>query len=684
MNICVPDSWLREFLTTKASVRQIAEYLSLCGQSVEKITRDDNDFIYEIEITTNRPDCLSVYGIARELKAILPRFGIKVTLKPAIDERKNINKIKNPLPFNVEIKNKSLCPRFTAIIFDNIKIKPSPAIIQQRLVKSGIRSLNNVVDISNYLMLELGQPMHTFDYDKIGKAKMILRESIKGEKIVTLDGQNRLLPPGTIIIEDGGGRIIDLCGIMGGDNSAVEEKTTRVLLFVQTYDPTRIRKSCQQMAFHTEAAQRFEKGIEPEGVTPAIKKAMSLFKTNCSAGVASNLIDIYPNPPKKKVIKLDFNLVDKLVGIHLTPKETIGILQSLGFIISGGNSRTINCLVPHWRHGDVSIPEDLIEEIARIYGYHSLPALLPEGQIPQKAQSQKLYWERLIKDRLKNWGFIESVSYSMISEQMLSLLGYKTTDALKISNPLTEDLVYLRPALIGSILDLIKKNQAENNDIQVFELANIYLPQAKYKLPQEVLTLTAALTGQKFVQLKGILEALFEEMGINNAKFTANGKSLSFFQEGRTAIISITNKIIGHLGEIDYLLQTKLGLKNKITLCEISFSQLVNLASKDKKFVPIPKYPPISEDLAFIVPERILIGNLIQEIRAVDRIISNVELFDSYKNTRTFRIIYQHPTKSLSDEIVIKIREKIIKTLKEKFRARIKTGYDRAIGKSEN
>lgn len=682
MNIYIPDSWLREFLTTKASSVQITEYLSLCSQSVEKITRGGDDFIYEIEITTNRPDCLSVSGIARELKAILPRFGIKTDIKESRAASHLLPKVKSGLSLAIEIKDKSLCPRFTAIIFDNIKIKPSPAIIQQRLVKSGIRSLNNVVDISNYLMLELGQPMHTFDYDKIGKARMTLRESVKGEKIVTLDGQNRLLPPGTIIIEDGKGRVIDLCGIMGGENSAVDDKTKRVLLFVQTYDPIRIRKSCQQMAFRTEAAQRFEKGIEPEGVMPAINKAVSLFKTNCSARVASNLIDIYPNPSKKKVIKLDLNLVDRLVGIHLTPKEIVGILQSLGFIISGRKAGTISCLVPHWRSGDISIPEDLIEEIARIHGYHSLPALLPEGQIPQKAQSQKLSWEKLTKDSLKYWGFIESVSYSMISGQMLSLLGYKTTDALKICNPLTEDLVYLRPTLIWSILDLIKKNQAENDNIQVFELANIYLPQTKYKLPQEVLTLTAALTGQKFVQLKGILEALFEEMGINNAKFTTNGKGLSFFQKDRVAVISIGNKIIGHLGEIDYLLQTKLGFKNKVTLGEISFSQLVNLASKDKKFVPIPKYPSITEDLAFIVPERVLLGNLIREIRAVDRVISKVELFDSYKNTRTFRIIYQHPTKSLSDEIVTKIREKIIKTLKKKFRARIKAGDDRVSGKS--
>lgn len=672
MNILVPDSWLRKFLKTKASPKQIAQYLSLCSQSVEKVSIHDKDSIYEIEITTNRPDCLSVFGIARELKAILPRFGIKATLKPAVDEEKNISKIKNSLPFNIEIKNKSLCPRFTAIIFDNIKVRPSPKLVQERLIRSGARSLNNVVDISNYLMLELGQPMHTFDYDKIGKAKMILRESIKRESVITLDGQSRMLPPGTIIIEDGKGRIIDLCGIMGGENSAVDNNTKRVLLFVQTYNPSKIRRSCQQMSFRTEAAQRFEKGVEPEGVIPAINKAIKMFRANCDAKVVSQLIDIYPNPQKKKVIRLDFSLVDKIMGIHLAPKVIINILESLGFTARKFSSALISCTIPYWRYGDISIAEDLIEEISRIYGYQSLPTLLPEGQIPQIPQSHKLYWEGLVKDCLKYWGFTESVSYSMISGQMLSLLGYKTTDALKISNALTEDLVYLRPTLIGSLLDLIKKNQAENTDIQVFELANIYLPQAKYKLPQEVLTLTVALTGQKFTKLKGIFEVLFEETGIYNAKFTTNGQGLSFFQKGRVAVISIGNKIIGHLGEIDYLLQTRLGIKNKVTLGEINFTQLVNLASKEKKFVPIPKHPIITEDLAFNVPEKIMIGNLIETIKAQDTIVKSVELFDSYKNTRTLRITYQDSARPLSDEIVTKIREKIISKLEGKFGLKLK------------
>jgi len=229
MNIFILDSWLREHLQTKATPKQIGEYLSLCSQSVEKVTKIEDDWLYEIEITTNRPDCLSVYGLARELAVILPRFGLPAKLKSLEISQPVKTPDKKNLPLEVKIKDASLCPRFTAVIFDKVVIKPSPKIIQERLEKSGIRALNNVVDISNYLMLELGQPMHTFDYDKIKGAKMILRESAGGEKITTLDDQIRPLPDGTIIIEDGEGRIIDLCGIMGGKNSEVDEKTKKVL-----------------------------------------------------------------------------------------------------------------------------------------------------------------------------------------------------------------------------------------------------------------------------------------------------------------------------------------------------------------------------------------------------------------------------------------------------------------------
>ena len=636
MNILVPDSWLKEHLKTKANAKQISCHLSLCSQSVEKTTKIGDDSVYEIEITTNRPDCLSVYGIARELTAILPRFGIKTHLKKLT--LKEIPKPVKKLPLKVKINKNNLCPRFTALIFDNITIKHSPKIVRERLEKSGIRSLNNVVDISNYLMLELGQPMHTFDYDKIKKAKMILRESVAGEKIVTLDSQKRLLPKGTIIIEDGEKRIIDLCGIMGGQNSEVDQKTKRVLLFVQTYNPAKIRLTCQTLGFRTEAAQRFEKGIDPEGVIPAMKKAVGMFEKLVGAKVANQLIDIYPNPPRPKTITLSETKLNQVMGIKINLSEAKNILESLGFI-SNPKPQASNLVVtvPHWRQEDVSIPEDLIEEVARIYGYHNLPSMLPKGEIPQSLESESFYWEEQIKKALKFWGFVETVNYSMVSADLLKKTGFDPKKCLKIANPLSEDLVFMRPSLIPSLLEVIAKNLKQK--IKIFELANIYLSQGNNKLPEEKLMLAAAITGKKFYHAKGIVEAILEELGIKN-------------------------KPVGNIAEIN----------GRVTIFELDFGKLTKEATKLKKYQPLPKYPPIIEDLAFVVPEKTPVGELIQLIKSISSIIQSVKLIDSHQQTRTFRITYQSLKKTLNDKEVKKIRDVIIKKVEESFSAHLKTG----------
>ncbi len=305
MNIKIPVSWLREYLKTDVAAKTIATYLTASGPSVERTEKHDEDLIFDIEITTNRPDAFSVFGIAREACAILESnsqkaklvdpAGLNLNLEP--DSTKTLN-------LGVIIKDKSLCPRFSAIVVDNIKIKPSPAIIKNRLEACGIRAINNIVDISIYIMLELGQPMHTFDFDKIKDAKMVLRESREGEKIRTIDGQIRKLPKGAIVIEDSE-KLIDLCGIMGGENSQINSRTKRVLLFVQSYDSLRIRKTVQALAFRTEAATRFEKGVDLEGIIPALSRAVYLAKQTAGAKVASELIDIYPKKAEAKTINLN-------------------------------------------------------------------------------------------------------------------------------------------------------------------------------------------------------------------------------------------------------------------------------------------------------------------------------------------------------------------------------------------
>jgi len=674
MNIKIPDSWLKEHLKTKATAKQIGEYLSLCSQSVEKITKVDHDWLYDIEITTNRPDCLSIYGIARELAVILPRFGITAKLNLLLINHQSLA-IDHPLPLEVKITKPSLCPRFTALIFDNVVVKSSPKIVQERLEKAGIRAINNVVDISNYLMLGLGQPMHTFDYDKIKKAKMILRESAGGEKLTTLDGQVRPLPDGTIIIEDGEGRIIDLCGIMGGDNSQVDKKTKRVLLFVQTYGPFRIRQTCQKLAFRTDAASRFEKGVDPEGVMTAMERAIEMFEENCGAKIASNLIDIYPNPPKPKTIKLDLKLVDKIMGIEIPQKEVISILESLGFSIIHSPLSIINCCVPHWRHEDISLPEDLIEEIARIYGYHNLPSNLPPTIVLQQPKNNIFNWEEKTKEALKFWGFTETINYSMVSEQLLKNWEIKPEDCLKIANPLTDEWIYMRTSLVLSLLEVVNNNK--KSKAKIFEISNVYLPQNHDQLPEENLMLTGLIIDENFGCLKGIVEALLEEMGINNYQINPYQLQKTFygkiFHPTRRAEVIIDKAPLGIFGEIKKPLLLKLGIKEKIFVFDLDFKELVKYATTEKKYFPIPKYPPIIEDLSFVIPAKTYVGKIMEMIKTVNPTIKSVDLIDSYEQTRTFRITYQDLNKTLTNKEVEKIREKIIKGLKDKLKVQLKS-----------
>jgi len=673
MNILVPDSWLREYLKTKASSKQIARGLTLCSQSVEKISKVKDDSIYNIEITTNRPDCLSIYGIARELNAILPQHKIKASLKEIPEEKREIPQVKKSLPLKVEIAKQSLCLRFTALIFDRITIKPSPKIVQERLEKAGVRALNNVVDISNYLMLELGQPMHTFDYDKIKEAKMILREAKEREKIVTLDGKTRKLPQGAIIIEDGQGRIIDLCGIMGGANSEVDQNTKRVLLFVQTYDPMKIRQTCQTLAFRTEAAARFEKGVDSGGVILAMKKAITMFEKNCGARVANNLTDTYPFPQKEKKVTLTQKKLNYLVGIEIKLDEVRKILENLGFKTKLENKK-IEAIVPHWRYEDINLPEDLIEEIARVYGYYQLPSNLPQGKIPQQTQDPQFEWENQIKHALKNWGLTEVMSYSMVSQTQLEKTEIEPKGCIKISNPLTEDLVYMRPSLIPSLLTIVKENNQEK--ITIFELANVYPYQGKNELPDEMPMFTGLLTGNKFYQAKGLVEAILITIGISDYQFEPYQLKQTFygkaFHPARTAEIMVKNDSLGVIGEISPHVLARFGIKGRIAVFDLDFRELVKHASRAKKYSPISKYPAIVEDLTFVVPTQTLVGEMMKEIIKLNKLIIKVELHDYYRNTRTFRITYQSSKKTLTDKEVEKIRKRIIKRVKMKFGANLK------------
>jgi phenylalanyl-tRNA synthetase beta chain len=645
MDLLIPDGWLREFLKTKITVKEVAKYLSLCGPSVEKISKTENGSIYSIEVTTNRMDTASVYGIAREASAILPRF--KKTAKLVNLEQKSSYKFVSKVKYlNCDIDSK-LCPRFTAVLIKNVKLKESPTIIKDRLIQSGIRPINNVVDISNYIMCELGQPVHTFDYDKIERHLMVLRESQKGEKIVTLDDQTYTLSGGDIVIEDASERLIDLCGIMGGKLSAVDENTKNVLLFVQNYNPAYIRKTSMTLAKRSQASSLFEKGIDSEQVEVGIIRGIEMFIKLTGGTPEKEILDIYPNPYKAKTLKVSLEEITAKLGIEISKKDISGILGPLDFIPSW-QKNILKVIIPSFRANDINIPEDIIEEVARIYGYHNLPSILMPGVIPDKPNDLPFAFENKVKNILKGYGGCEVYTLSLVSKE-------KTFEgSLKLKNPLGPESEYLRSTLIYSLKEAALENSGEKEPFHIFEIANVYIPKAN-GLPDEKMTLAGIFANTEFREAKGTIESLLDELNIH-ADFVQ--EELKDFTPGQRIAIKVSGKEIGQFGNLE---------NGSFIYYEFDMETLNRLSKNIKKYMSVPQYPPQIEDITLSFPEKTKIGEVVTLIKSTDRLVSKVGLTTMYKANYTFRIWYQDLNKNLTDREVEEIRKKILEEVKRKF-----------------
>ena len=663
MNIIIPHSWLKDYLKTLATPEKISDVLSLCSCSVEKLEKTADDFLYHIEITTNRVDMMSVSGVAREAAAALKQFGIKAEFKNDPYQIKKPKTAKTIKELTVKV-DQQLCPRFSAVVLKKVSIIKSARIVSERLIKSGIRSIDSIVDISNYIMKALGQPVHTFDYDKIVNHKMILRKSLRGEKITTLDGKTFTLPGDDIVIEDGSGKLIDLCGIMGGLNSAVDKNTKNVLLFIQNYNPLFVRKTSMNLSQRSEAAAIFEKSPDPELVMPALLEACNLAKKNANTAGLSEILDIYPNPYKQKKIQLAPDYVNASIGKTLKNQEIITILKNLGFAVKT-NDKCLEISVPSWRAKDISIKQDLVEEVARIYGYFNLPSVVPLG-LPTKTQAEakSFIWETKAKNLLSAWGFTEIYSYSFISEILAKISGVETGKLVKLKNPLSGDYSYMRPTLIPSMLQVLGQNTGNFENINIFELANIYLNQPQ-NLPIQKLNLDILSAGDNFFKIKGYLEALLK---IFNIKFTVKAKQTKkeYFDHAKNLNYIAGEKVIATIAKISKKTLQSLAINIPVTAVEIDFEVLTSLANAFKSIKPLPKYPAIIEDLTFEFPHLAYYQEIVDLIKKVSPLITKVNLKDSFKNKLTFRIYYQHPTQSLTDKEISQTRKSIVNNLESK------------------
>lgn len=645
MNIKILDSWLREHLKTNATPSQIKEALSLTSASVERLEKVGSDFLYDIEVTTNRPDLMSVLGIAKEAQASLTQFGKTAKFNPPV-----FKKIEHGSGEKISIKNNPrLVNRVCAVVL-SVKVKNSPQLIKERLETSGIRSLNNLIDVTNYVMREVGHPVHVFDFDRIPAKTIVIREASLGEKIKTLDGKEYKLPGGDIIADDGEGKIIDLLGIMGLENSVVSENTKRILLFIDSNDPNRIRKTSMSLGIRTEAAVLNEKGVDPEKAYEALLRGIELYEQIADGKVLSPIYDIYPNKVQPKKIKATQQKISKIIGVQITETEIKNILEKLDFGIQSQNS-IMMVTVPTSRVNDIEIEEDIIEEVARIYGYHKLPSILPKQEsVKSSKYDNQFFWEEKAKEALKYWGFTETYTYAMVSKE---LFEEDTKNAVTIQNPLNSDLLYMRRTIVPSLLQVLRENK-EKEDLKLFEIANVYLK--KNDLPREALTLAGVVKkpDESFFEVKGIIEQLFKDLGVNP----------TFKKSQKVGVGASVYANKEYVGEIEVL-------DNNLIDFEINFEKLIQYASSKKTYKPIAKYPPVIEDLALIVPGNIETSEIVHNIQEQSPLIVEVSLLDQFSNSRTFHIVYQDPSKNLTTKEVSEIRERIINSLR-KLNVRLK------------
>jgi phenylalanyl-tRNA synthetase beta chain len=674
MDIKILHSWLSEFLKTTAKPQEIGEYLALSGPSVETVEKyNKDDWLYSIEVTTNRVDMMSVLGIAREAATILPRFNKKaefIPLKLNKDEIILPSKSQS-LPLSIEM-DKELSYRVMAIVMDNIQVSPSPKWLQQRLEAAEIRSLNNVIDITNYVMTEVGHPCHVFDYDKIQTNRLVFRKSKPGEKIITLDDKTHTLTGNDIVIEDGTGKIIDLPGIMGTKNSVVSSDTKRIIFFIDNNDPVLIRKTSMRLGIRTVAATLNEKRVDPELAQTAMFRGIQLCKELASAKAASKIHDIYPIKPKKSVIITSLDFINERLGVEVDSNFVSQTLKNLGFTVSQSNSKNpvFTVTIPSWRTHDISIPEDIVEEVARIYGYHQLPSIIPSGDLPlPNPQEKQFCWEDRIKKALKYWGFIENYTYSLVSKDLIEKANLKPQNHLKLKNPLTTDWEYLRTSLIPSLLVSINQNQDREENLKIFEMANIYLPKDN-DLPNEQLNLAIMQTGNDFIKIKEVIETIAKDLNIPPKFIQSNIildyeviKSSKFFQEKYAANIFHQGTKLGSIGLIKQELLSKFAIKKPVLAAYLNVDETTKLANKNKKFIPIPKYPPVIEDMTFFNNENVSSVKISQTAIQAGRPITTNISFSSYENKITLRITYQDKNRNLSAEDIKPFRRNIVEKL---------------------
>ena len=628
-----------------------------------------NDVVFEYEITSNRVDCYGVIGIAREAAAT---FGKKFC-PPEVKATGNEENVSDYI--HVTVEDRQLCPRYCARVVKNVKIGPSPKWMQRCLAANGIRPINNLVDITNYVMEEFGQPMHAYDLDTIANHEIVVRRAAKDEKFVTLDGQERVLDDSVLMICDGE-KAVGIAGIMGGENSMITDSVKTVLFEAACFNGTNIRLSSKKIGLRTDASGKFEKGLDPNNAEAAINRACQLMEELGAGEVVGGIADVCYETRQPSRVAFDRDKINGLLGTDLTKEEMLGYLARVELTY---DEETNEIVAPTFRQ-DIGCLADVAEEVARFFGYDKIPTTLPTGEATTGKMPFKLRVESIARDIAEYCGFSEGMTYSFESPKVFEKLRLpedsSLREAITISNPLGEDYSIMRTTTINGMLTSLATNyNRRNKDVRLYELGNVYLPKALplTELPDERMHFTLGMYGNgDFFDMKGVCEEFFEKVGMKDKVVYSPDSRKPYLHPGRQADMIYGNKKVGYLGEVHPIVADTYGIGEKAYIAVIDILSVLEFAGFAHKYTGIAKYPAVTRDLSMLVPKNVLAGQIeaVLEQRG-GKILESYELFDIYEGSQikegyksmAYSVVFRHHDKTLEESEITAAMKKILNGL---------------------
>ncbi len=678
--------WLKELTETALSPQQVRERLTMVGLAIDAVDEHDGVAVLDVEVPSNRPDCLSHVGIAREVTVI---DNGRLHL-PASERIKT--EARSADLTSVEIKDPDLCPRYAARIVSGVKIGPSPDWLAKRLETIGQRPINNVADITNYVLHELGQPLHAFDFEKLGGHRIVVRRAAGGEKLKTLDGVERTLTNDMLVIADAE-KPVALAGIMGGEESEISAHTTDVLIESAYFDPQSVRQTARQLGMDTEASRRFERGADCEGVLRAQQRCVELI-CQLAGGVATeDAIDVYPQPFNERVVNLRPARVTELTSLTVEPKEIVRILSGLGFEQKEQVDGRLSFKVPSWRI-DVEQEEDLVEEVARHTGYEKIEEELPPSNSSGEYQPSEMK-QRSLRRALNAFGFDEAISFSFIQqdarfELIPSFAGHEN-DQPQLANPIIEDAAWMRSTLLPGLLSSVRHNLNHGiRDVRLFEVGRIFTIFKPKELPHETLSLALVATGGAleqdraqaereldFFDLKGALEAAVDWMNLSPLSFAQT--SARHLRVGQSAQIKLSDgTAIGTIGRLTESVATSYKFRQPVYVLELDLSALLSGPAKLIQYSPLPRYPSVTRDISLLVNRNVALDEIFASVKEQEvgdcRSVKLVGTFEGgnilpSKRSVTLRLEYRSDERTLRDEDVEEYHSRLTSRLLETFGA---------------